>query len=1205
MNTLSKTFLFVVVPFFTFVANADFVCRLELPDEMNSDGTAVGNIEYENNGQEPLPAPYVRLSAKPGTFLKYGDADGWTSSLELLAVSKKAPASILKPGERRKMAFAFLASGEKAGIECGWTLDSEKPYPWENNGPLMRPSWADDTLWGIAFARLRSGIGESWHDYLVRMRAAADHLFKIGAPECRIDRLWQLEVNEALGVDFALSTLATATDLSRDARGLPLSFSRSYGSSFHQRRHNGILGYGWSGNWDATYSLLPGGDVLEMRSGDGSNARFARIDGKWTPENGFDKTSLEETELEWVFKTKDGMTRRVSKIFGRTTSVSDNQGNALSLSYGDKGRLASVRHVDGQSVSLSYGPDGLLTSATDDQGRSVRYEYEDGMLVRVISWDGLETRYRYLPDDGTAAARALRQIILPDGTTRDFAYDASGRIASVSVNGGRQTVEIVRRPYGSYAVVAPNGAVTEVTVGVSGETVRTKDALGRVSTMAYTADGLLSSIVGPTGKSAAISYDAEGHPVRATGPDGAGTSFAYDPASGSLSSVTDARGNAFRFGSDALGRPNRLSYADDTVETIEYGKRGDVVAAVNRRGQRIACEYDVEGRPVRETWPDGRVLSWAYDARGNCVRAEDSATGAVAMQYDACDRLTRIVHPGGRGFAYAYDKLGRVVSRRTLDSGNEERNEYDALGRLSRMTDGNGSLLLGIDYDETTGWMAAQHFGNGTSTVYDYDLVGRIVRISHRAPDGAELAFFAYEYDAEGRRVSQTTAEGVEHYEYDAAGQLVGVTYPDGTSESFAYDAVGNRVSANGATYVANAMNQYRSIRSADGAETRLDYDADGNLVRKSEPDGSVTEYAYDAANRLVSVKSAAKDIDWSCAYDVFGNRVRTTDHGRTVERLYVQGALPSVAAEYEGDSLAVRHVLAGSLRIADKTATGGRWYHGDGIASARLVTDDSGATSATASYRAFGALRASTGELTESGWVGTLGVERDPTGLVFMRNRYYDPELGRFIQMDPIGLMAGDVNLYRYCGNDPILRQDVDGYQGEVAVVLPYVWKVLLKIGSNQLKKYLKRLAAREIVVVGIAATGVGNAGVSEAAQIVIAVWDAVDLIYTTAITAIEVYNVLNSISVGGTGWSGDNYRKVGKIECLQKQASVGNEDPCKPHQDKLNTINEGLKYLKNNPKAKTWKTSSGEFSKEQLEVLKNIVQEQLNACLKRTNPY
>ena len=162
----------------------------------------------------------------------------------------------------------------------------------------------------------------------------------------------------------------------------------------------------------------------------------------------------------------------------------------------------------------------------------------------------------------------------------------------------------------------------------------------------------------------------------------------------------------------------------------------------------------------------------------------------------------------------------------------------------------------------------------------------------------------------------------------------------------------------------------------------------------------------------------------------MFGNRVSVTDNGTTTERLFVQSALPSVAAEYQGNSLTKSHTLIGCVRLltTDHSALTTTYYHADMLGSARLLTDGSGETKGTRSFKAFGETRTSTGETTDVGYVGTLGVETDPNGLLFMRNRYYDASMGRFMQMDPIGLNGGDVNFLSYCMNDPINFLDLDG---------------------------------------------------------------------------------------------------------------------------------------------------------------------------------
>ncbi|MBQ2631191.1 MAG: RHS repeat protein, partial [Kiritimatiellae bacterium] len=107
-------------------------------------------------------------------------------------------------------------------------------------------------------------------------------------------------------------------------------------------------------------------------------------------------------------------------------------------------------------------------------------------------------------------------------------------------------------------------------------------------------------------------------------------------------------------------------------------------------------------------------------------------------------------------------------------------------------------------------------------------------------------------------------------------------------------------------------MNQYTQID-----DTTLEYDLDGNMTRKGD-----THYCYDTLNRLVAVTNEAENIRWSCEYDVFGNRVSVTDNGTTTERLFVQGSLPSVAAEYQGNALKKSHVLVGAVRIASLPTT-------------------------------------------------------------------------------------------------------------------------------------------------------------------------------------------------------------------------------------------------------------------------------------------
>ena len=1007
--------------------------RLEMASTIRSGRVYTGAFTYGNTGGAPMLAPYVILKAKSGTLIRLSESDAWTDTIEFLACSDTYPASVLKVGDTSKLTFFYKTTGNRANVSFECTFDSTKAFPWDVNGQYMRPSWASDEMWNIAFSTLKTNVGATWNDFFDRMRANCDHLMKLGQPMKRLDKFWQIEINEALGVDHAIQTLAGGTDLARTGRGMGLSFSRIYGSSLSSRLMMGELGYGWKGNY-STYVELINSTTLAFHLPSGSTYQFTKVSGAWASEDARDKTQLSETTNAYILTYIDGTEQTVSKLNMRTSLIRDNQGNELSFTYNGN-QLQKIQHSDGQSLTFTWSS-GKVASVTDDQGRKVIYGYTGDLLTSVTAFNGLVTRYVYHTADSTPMSCALKQIVYPDGTTKDYTYNNIGRVATISVNGNKFTTEIVRGLCGSYSVIAPNGGVTEVMVLPCGKISKTINALGQIIKRQYTSNILLQSIITPSGKRNKVNYNKDGQIMSAASASGAETSFAYEPNFDNLASVIDAKGNAISYGYDDKGRGNSISYVDGSMSSLEYNEKGDVAKATNRRGETIEYEYDAEGNLTKKIWQNGRTFTLAYDAKGNVTNAIDSVTGAVTMEYDKNERLTRIVYPKNRGFTYKYDSVGRITERASLD-GVKQCYSYDSLGRLLKVTDGANAYLTNT-YDPTTDWLTTQTYGNGTVVSNAYDILGRTVGVYHLKGKN-KIAFFEYAYDVDGKCISQTTAEGKESYTYDADGQLTGVTYPDGTSETFAYDAVGNRISRTGGspvqneTYTVNNLNQYTEIANAQAARSTMEYDLDGNMTRKGD-----TRYWYDTLNRLIAVTNEVDNICWSCEYDVFGNRVSVTDNGTTTERLFVQGSLPSVAAEYQGNTLMKSHVLVGAVRIADISRTGGsvvqdsttRYYHGDMLGSARLLTDGTGATKGSRSFKAFGETRISTGEITDAVYVGTLGVETDPTGLLFMRNRYYDAGIGRFMQMDPIGLEGGTINFYEYCNNDACNAIDVTGFR-------------------------------------------------------------------------------------------------------------------------------------------------------------------------------
>ncbi len=1026
---------------------AQLVARLDMPPSMRTGRAFTAFMEYTNTGDVEMPIPYSSLTGGAGTVLRFASDDPWTDTLEMMVTSATYPVSKLKPRETRRIPFEFMylnATGN-AHVNYTYTLSSTDPFPWDTNSQYMRPAWANDTLWNLVLANMKQNIGLTWNSWLQRMRANLDYLALQGQHTHLLGHVWQAEVNNALGVDLALPTLATGTDLYRAGRGFGITLSRTYGSGLYSRmRISGIFGQGWSDNITVTLELLDNGNTFNINLPDGGTYTFGKLNNAWQSNQKADTTVLTETATEYILTYRNGTTQRFSKALKRITSIEDLTGNRLVYTY-DGSQLASITHSDGQFIAFTYA-NNRLASASDDQGRTVTYGYTGGLLSSVTAFNGLVTEYKYLPENATALSRALNQVIQPDATTTDYTYSpADGRIATMARNGTDQLVEIRRGLMGGYSIIAPDGTVSIVHLGAFGELLGTEDPLGHVTRYVYKPDTfLLESVTSPTGKRSHFEYDHNFNPISGIDAAANKTTFGYSSGFAQLNRVTDARGRSLSYRYDAKGRPTATIYPDGKTESLEYTANGDVAASLSRNGDRITFAYDNEGRILSKVWPDGRTFTWEYDTKGNLVKISDTETGVISMTYDDAERMTRIEYPGGYGFAYVYDHVGRVTERSSHD-GHALRYTYDTLGRLVEMHDQNNDLYVRNTYDPDTGRLVRQLYGNNASVEYVYDPRGFFASITHKAADGSIMDTFTYTHDPDGKRTSLKTTAGTETYGYDLTGQLTAVEYADGKIESFGYDAVGNRLTSINkggvaTAYTANAMNQYLQV-----GDTSFTHDENGNLATKTVLE-QATRYEYDIENRLVKVAKPDGEI-WSCKYDAFGNRVSVTDNGITKKYIFIQGVLPSITAEYtDGGILERRYIHVGEILIADETieSNSRRFYHADGLASTRILTGVAGTAIGNMKFDAFGSTRFTNGESTPFGYVGTLGVMNDVSiGFLWMRARSYDATMGRFIQLDPIGLNAGDINQYRYCINAIIDFNDPSG-QFIPAVLIPYTVVVI-----------------------------------------------------------------------------------------------------------------------------------------------------------------
>ncbi len=209
--------------------------------------------------------------------------------------------------------------------------------------------------------------------------------------------------------------------------------------------------------------------------------------------------------------------------------------------------------------------------------------------------------------------------------------------------------------------------------------------------------------------------------------------------------------------------------------------------------------------------------------------------------------------------------------------------------------------------------------------------------------------------------------------------------------------------------------------------------------MRTAKSGGVVKTYSYDSQNRLVGYSSPTTSATY--AYDVLDRRIAKTVDGTVTAYVYDPWGLDSTASDvlldFEAGALTKRWLHGpqvdeplGFEAYSGNTAGGTGTAHevfADRLGSViEVVEAATGTVVSRQRFDSFG-LRTATGPLLQR--YGFTGREHDAeSGLIYYRARAYDPAVGMFLQRDPIGFAAGDLNLYAYTWNDPYNWKDPSG---------------------------------------------------------------------------------------------------------------------------------------------------------------------------------
>ena len=474
-----------------------------------------------------------------------------------------------------------------------------------------------------------------------------------------------------------------------------------------------------------------------------------------------------------------------------------------------------------------------------------------------------------------------------------------------------------------------------------------------------------------------------------------------------------------------------------------------------------------------------RVIASSYDKAGNLLTANDP-DAKLGYTYDALNRVKTATteYPGTSvpitTLTYAYDANGNrksVVDNFgvRVDSIYSDRNEL-----LSRTLQGGGvsAARVEFEYADNGERKLLERFSDATgttlvgSTSYDNFANGLSKTITHKNAAGATLVNYDYVYDLAGRLKSEVHHGDNYQYGYDKTGQLMTVNKGGSLFESFSYDKNGNRKTStgpNGDQVYAPAGAGNRLLN--DGQNTYT-YDDEGNIKTNTViATGDTTEYIWDYRNRMVHVETRSRGgiviSESANKYDGLGRRSLQLTDGKVINTVYDRdsawkdvGATSTTFTYYlfsdRADDLIARIGLVESIV----------WHIADRLGTIRDLYTNTGSLINTISYSAYGQILSQVNANVGDRF-GFTGREYNAnTKDYYFRARFYDPSIGKFTGIDPIGFDSNDTNLYRYVNNSTTNYTDPTGktsleysllLTGITGALLGSSSYVLCRLGQNQ----------------------------------------------------------------------------------------------------------------------------------------------------------
>lgn len=777
-----------------------------------------------------------------------------------------------------------------------------------------------------------------------------------------------------------------------------------------------------------------------------------------------------------------------------TDSMTDFRGNVIEERINEKIKRTCAYYANGQ-----------LASQTDALGNTITHEYNFLNMLTKISTPFNAENYSVTENqyDKNGNLILSKQTVQKENSSdveysiTQNEYNALGLLTQVTLKGTGSSKKNISKYFYNDA-----GIQTKMYTGLSSEDDTT------YLTTEYTYDNWLRLVrtIDSTGyNSGTVTYDLNSNILTIIDANGNTTTNTYDALDRVLTSNTINPDDSFK--------NNSKSYFYDNMGRVTKTINNDITTTY---------AYDTMGRKYSETeyTADGSYNVFrGYFYEGVSQYVENEITGQYhtlmysnkIYEYDDEMRIVKVKESGNETVSYTYDANGNKKTE-TLENGVVSNYTYNNANKITKIENKSGNTdISSYEYsyylDGSDACKVRNESGIIETTEYEYDSLKRLVEESRKV-GGNTTDTFTYEYDDYGNR-SKMTATGTEDY-------TTIYSYIDSNGDYTAL--LQNEVKT-----TQSESNTLNSNNSSNVKQTVYTYDANGNQITKTA-DGKTETNTYDGLNQLIGFTDGETVANY--AYNVNGLRYEKTVNGKTINHVW-DGSRQIVADVVENQFYEADCYIRGTNLVAKYNFLNGAkseyiYYtqnaHGDVV----NLTDADGNVTKSYTYDAFGVEKNIDDSDTNA--FRYCGEYYDAeTGTIYLRARYYNPTIGRFISRDSYTGKIEDplsLNFYTYCHNNPVQYVDENGHWPKLSTILTAVAVVAATVAVVAVVVAAAPVAAAAITAVSSVATASGTIAISTAGVATASISVAASSSVVATATTVAAYASATALTAKATAY-------------------------------------------------------------------------------------